>query len=291
MPFRRRFDCLWCGQPHDVRSVDDLEGWASLCPDCIGRADDNGFLRARVRAALTERAAVTATPASPSAIAAAPDPALASVPAPALAAPVDHPASATSDDWYLRRGPFSRGPLIDGPWQMELDEVTRWLDAQAISGVVVELAPGSGWWSPLLADKGELWLYDSDEGALEEARRRLVAHGLLAHLHLRDPLSPADKPADVVFAAYLLGEATDASELQRRLDVVRGWLKPGGAFLFVEAAPVPAGRAEPVDGPRRPLWPRDPGILRAALLDAGLQPDEVITSHSAFVMGRATRPI
>lgn len=56
MPFRRTFDCLWCGTSHSVREPDDLAGWAHLCPACLGRAGDNGFLRMRLRTALAERA-------------------------------------------------------------------------------------------------------------------------------------------------------------------------------------------------------------------------------------------
>ena len=57
MPYRERFDCLWCGAPHATRSADDLEGWAQLCPACLGRAGENAFLRARLRAGLAARAA------------------------------------------------------------------------------------------------------------------------------------------------------------------------------------------------------------------------------------------
>ena len=57
LPFRASFSCLWCGTAHTVRSPDDLEGWAQLCPDCVGKAGDNGFLRFRLRQALTERSA------------------------------------------------------------------------------------------------------------------------------------------------------------------------------------------------------------------------------------------
>ena len=57
MPFRRAFDCLWCGTHHETRASDDLEGWAQLCPACVGRAGDNEFLRFRLRRALEERAA------------------------------------------------------------------------------------------------------------------------------------------------------------------------------------------------------------------------------------------
>ena len=44
------FACLWCGTTHTTRSADDLEGWAQLCPDCLGKAGDNGFLRFRLHA-------------------------------------------------------------------------------------------------------------------------------------------------------------------------------------------------------------------------------------------------
>jgi SAM-dependent methyltransferase len=277
MPFRSRFDCLWCGQPHQVRSPDDLEGWASLCPDCLGHADDNGFLRARLRDALRARAAA-AQPSSAPAQSAAP------------VQPVPAAHAVAHDDWYLRRGRFSRGPLSDGPWQMELDEVTRWVDALPISGVIVELAAGTGWWSPLLAGKGELWVYDSDEQVLEAARGRLVAHRLLAHLHVRDPLAPADRQADAVFASYLLGGAADAGEMRRRLQVMAGWLKPGGQLVVIEAAPAP-GDVGVIDGPRGPLWPRDADSLRLALVAASLEPLEIRTSLRTFVMGRAASVI
>ena len=66
MPFRATFDCLWCGAAHVCRGPDDLEGWAQLCPDCVGKAGDNGFLRFRLRLALTERGAAGAAGASAS---------------------------------------------------------------------------------------------------------------------------------------------------------------------------------------------------------------------------------
>ena len=44
---RATFDCLWCGRSWTTRSPDDLEGWAQLCPDCLGKAGDNPFLKFR----------------------------------------------------------------------------------------------------------------------------------------------------------------------------------------------------------------------------------------------------
>src|SRR5262249_17959175 len=161
--FRPAFDCLWCGRAWTTRSGSDLEGWAGLCPDCLGRAQDNGFLRFRLRAALAERAAdgATESPAdAPTAVAVAePPPGDAGEDAEMKAY---YAARAPeSDQWSLREGRYARGPVLDLPWHRELDEVGQWLDALPLQGEIVELAAGTGWWSTLLAQKGELWLYDA----------------------------------------------------------------------------------------------------------------------------------
>ena len=270
MPFRPHFDCLWCGGAWQTRSTEDLEGWAGLCPDCLGKADDNGFLRMRLRTALRERSA--AAPAE--------------VRGGAASAATNHPPG-DWEDWYLRRVPFSRGPLYDGPWSMELDEATRWLDDQPLSGVIVELGAGMGWWTALLAEKGELWLYDDDGASLDAARRRLMAHGLLAHLHQRDVLAVPDKAVDVVFAAYLLGRAEKPAQLDAHAAAAAAWLKPGGSFVFIEARPDAAGG--PLDGPGGRLWPHQPATLRRHLLDAGFDRVEMTETRSAFLLGQAVR--
>jgi SAM-dependent methyltransferase len=259
MPFRRRFDCLWCGRTWGTRSDDDLEGWAALCPDCLARADDNGFLRHRLRTALRDRAAA------------------ASASQPGRPGP-----RGDWEDWYLRRGRYARGPIHDGPWTMELDEVTRWVDGLSLSGTLVELGAGMGWWTGLLAEKGELWVYDRDGGSLDAARSRLMAHGLLAHLHERDPLARPDRTVDVVFAAYLLGSADSPEELDRRLATVDAWLRPGGSFIFLEAK----GEGG-IDGPDGPLRTWDAEGLGGHLVTQGFGPVEVGSTLAAFVFGEA----
>lgn len=259
MPFRRRFDCLWCGRTWGTRSDDDLEGWAALCPDCLARADDNGFLRGRVRSALRDRAAA--------------------------AAAVGEGPPGDWEDWYLRRGRYARGPIYDGPWSMELDEVTRWVDGLGLAGTLVELGAGMGWWSGLLAEKGELWVYDADGASLDAARTRLMAHGLLAHLHERDPLARPDKSVDVVFAAYLLGGAASDDDLDARLLRITDWLKPGGSYVFVEAQ----GRAT-IAGPGGALRAWDAEALGGHLVAQGFGPVEIGSTAEAFVYGEALTP-
>src|SRR6266550_4952933 len=146
---RPTFDCLWCGRSWTTRSTDDLEGWAKLCPDCLGKAGDNAFLRFRLRDALAARAGASRRATETA------------QPAGAVGAEMVAYYEARGgeyDDWYLRRGRYAHGPIHDAAWNAELDAAGRWLDALPIHGEIVELAAGTGWWSPLLASKGELWL-------------------------------------------------------------------------------------------------------------------------------------
>ncbi len=281
MPFRATFDCLWCGAAHACRTADDLEGWAQLCPDCVGKAGDNGFLRFRLRQALTERSGPTAagatvaggahsageaqaadgsggsgsmTGASEGELPAEPEPPPAPPAAPA--SPASAPPESLDaemlayyqarapeyDDWYLRRGRYERGPVHDAAWHAELDIAGRWLDELPIHGDIVELAAGTGWWSPLLASKGELSLYDAAEAPLDRARERLVAHRLRAHIHVRDAWAPPDRAVDAVFTGFWLSHVPRA-RLDDFLGIVRRWLKPGGTFAFIDSRSDPQSSA------------------------------------------------
>src|SRR6476660_8702088 len=135
-PPQPTFACLWCGRSWTVRAPDDLEGFAKLCPDCLGKAGDNEFLRFRLRAALEARAALSA---SASATVATPVGAASVVqaqPRTADLAPASDPdtvayyeaRAAEYDDWYLRRGRYEHGPIHDAAWNAELDAAGRWLD-------------------------------------------------------------------------------------------------------------------------------------------------------------------
>src|SRR5690348_5405827 len=124
MPYRDRFDCLWCGTPHATRSPSDLEGWAQLCPDCLGKAGTNPFLRTRLREALAERGRAGTTAADMTAVPARPQPTIAT----RQRAATREPTRAFPDDWFLRRGTYERGAIHDAAWAAELDIATRWLD-------------------------------------------------------------------------------------------------------------------------------------------------------------------
>ncbi|MGZ8527558.1 MAG: class I SAM-dependent methyltransferase [Candidatus Limnocylindrales bacterium] len=341
MPFRNAFECLWCGTPWSTRGPDDLEGFAQLCPDCIGRAGDNGFLRFRLKAALDERARTMAHagPASASsAVASASSAAsrpvasasswpVSSAPGPVVEASSSGPSTPGEardelstemiayyearageyDDWYLRRGRYARGPVHDQAWAAELDVATLWLDGLAWSGEIVELAAGTGWWSPLLASKGELSIYDAAEAPLDRARDRLLAHRLRAHIHVRDAWLEPDRAVDGLFCGFWLSHVPRA-RLAEFLGLARRWLKPGGTFAFIDSRPDPQSGAD--DQPVTPSAETDLGLdrrriadgrefrvvkvqyepaeLLAALHAAGFASSEVAATPRFFLLGHAT---
>jgi SAM-dependent methyltransferase len=318
MPFRSRFACLWCGNAHETRGPDDLEGWAHLCPACIGKAGDNNFLRSRLRAALTERGAASAPAGGPAADAGASG-GSPTVVAPAEPAQAQRAASESDvdadlrayyearageyDDWYLRRGRYARGAIHDAAWNAELDMAGRWLDAVPFSGELVELAAGTGWWSTLLASKGELSLYDTSPTALDRARDRLLAHGLRAHLHERDAWAEPDRQVAGLFAGFWLSHV-ERDRLPEFLALVGRWLKPGGRFAFLDSLPDPASGAadHPEPSGDRAVRRLDDGrefrivkVYRrpeeyaAALSGAGFEDIAVGSTGRFFVHGSARR--
>ena len=328
MPFRATFDCLWCGSAHTCRGPDDLEGWAKLCPDCVGKAGDNGFLRFRLHQALIERGAAakgTAPVPVASAVTAGDGPhARESGPLASAEGPLNSPAPPSLpdrdepdpgadmlayyqarapeyDDWYLRRGRYERGPIHDAAWNAELDLAGRWLDELPISGEIVELAAGTGWWSPLLASKGELSMYDGAPAPLDRARERLVAHRLRAHLHVRDAWAEPDRAVDAVFTGFWLSHVPRA-RLADFLGVVRRWLRPGGTFAFIDSLPDPQSSAVDHPAPADDASVRrlddgreftivkvyyEPEVLEAALGRAGFADARVTTTGRFFLTGVA----
>ena len=300
----------------------------------MGKAGDNNFLRFRLRQALTERSAAArgmagTDPPTTGSVAADAPPAgetLVTAPTAPVVANAESATGATDagsatgaadaersmidyyearapeyDDWYLRRGRYARGAIHDAAWNAELDAAGRWLDGLPWHGEIVELAAGTGWWSPLLASRGELSLYDTSPAALDRARERLVAHDLRAHLHVRDAWAPPDRAVDGLFMGFWLSHVP-RERLADFLALARGWLKPGGNLAIIDSMPDAASGAadhpEPADdlAVRRLADGREFTIVKvyytsdelaAALTAAGFSDVSVTTTGRFFLLGSA----
>ncbi len=272
-----------------------------LCPDCVGRAQDNEFLRYRLREGLRRRSAANEPPASP-------EPPVSTEPTPLPNAATDdrlrayYAARAPEyDDWYLRRGRYSHGVLADVAWNGDLDAATQWLDALPISGEIVELAAGTGWWSPLLASKGQLSIYDAVEEPLEKARERLLAHGLAAHIHVRDAWAQPDRQVDALFCGFWISHVP-RQRLAEFVALCRSWLRPGGLLAFIDSRRDPDSGATDNAAPADDVSTRlladgqeftipkvyyEPEELESALLAAGFASAKVTTTPRFFLLGEA----
>ena len=276
----RPFSCLWCGRTWQPRASDDLEAHARLCPDCLGRAGENPFVRFRLRAALEARAGATAgsAPAQP-----------ASFTHEKALVPYYEARAGEYDDWYLRRGRYAHGPVQDLAWQMELDTATTWIDALPLGGEIVELAAGTGWWSALLATKGELHAYDAASAPLDRARDRLLAHRLRAHLHVRDAWAAPDRTVDALFTGFWLSHVP-RPRLAEFLAISRAWLRPGGTLALIDSL------RDPASGTRDRAEPPAPDLALRRLVDGRTftipkvfyGPDELAAAMGAASFGDVT---
>ena len=153
----------------------------------------------------------------------------------------------------------------------------------------------------MLASKGELSLYDGTSAPLDRARDRLVAHGLRAHLHVRDAWAEPDRQVDAVFTGFWLSHVP-RDRLDPFLELVRRWLKPGGTFAFIDSLFDPQSSAADHPTPADDVSVRrlddgreftivkvyyEPGELAAALTHAGFEDVEVTTTGRFFLMASA----
>ena len=192
--------------------------------------------------------------------------------APRRAATLPAPAPTTfPDDWFLRRGEFApRRPARHGVGGRagRRDALARRPAARPAGSR--SRARASGFFSPLVAGKGELHVSDPDGAALDRARDRLLAHRLRAHLHVADPwvvpARPGEPGADAVLAAFLLGRVRGAG-LDTATASLLARLRPGGRLASIELLPDPAG------GPPATIpwtW-HDPDVVEASLRRAGFR--------------------
>jgi demethylmenaquinone methyltransferase/2-methoxy-6-polyprenyl-1,4-benzoquinol methylase len=144
--------------------------------------------------------------------------------------------AAEYDDAYLRRGRHRRGPQEDEAWAVDLARAHAWLDRVPFRGDLVELAAGTGWWSPQLAAKGDLAAYDASWETLEYARERLAGRGLSARLEIRDAWTEPDRVVNGLFAGYWLSHISRA-RLTEFFGIVNKWLAVGGVFAFIDSRP------------------------------------------------------
>jgi demethylmenaquinone methyltransferase/2-methoxy-6-polyprenyl-1,4-benzoquinol methylase len=207
------------------------------------------------------------------------------------------------DDWYLRRGRYSRGARQDEAWRADLEAAAAWLGSRPFHGRIADLAAGTGWWSPILASAGHLTLYDAAPEPLARAAAQLAEVDLGADFEVRDAWAEPDRSVDGLFTGFWISHI-DRARIDEFFGLAMRWLAPGGLFAFIDS------RQDPASGARDHLPPKDdvqvrrlnggasfrvrkvfyePAELGSALRRAGFTEVDVVTTARFFVLGSARR--
>jgi SAM-dependent methyltransferase len=129
------------------------------------------------------------------------------------------------DEWFLRTGPYDRGPEWNRGWFLELERVRQELDRFGPKGRVLELACGTGLWTVELARHAagitavdaSPEVLDINRARMQEALPEAPVRYVRADLFDWRP----EETYDVVFFGFW--------------NLVRMALRPGGRAFFVDS--------------------------------------------------------
>ena len=270
MPFRPTFACLWCGTAHTCRGPGRPRGLGAALPRLPrqGRRQRVPAVPAAPgpRGARCGRTACDAPSATAPAEPAAAAPALTADRRPADRAPTDdmvayyEARAAEYDDWYLRRGRYARGA-----------DPRRGLERRARRGRPLARRPAArrpdrrarrGHGLVVAAPRRQGRAVDVRRGA----RRRSTAPASASSRIACAPTSTSatrgpsrTAVADALFTGFWLSHV-ERERLGEFLELARRWLRPAGAFAFIDSLPDRGLRRGRPPGPRR--RPRGPPARR-----------------------------
>lgn len=140
-----------------------------------------------------------------------------------------------SDDWFFRRGRHDRGPIINRQWFVESIEVLQALSDFGISGTVLELGGGTGYWTQHLAITAKrVTVVEVSVASNNVSRARLGSFVNRVH-HVDADVYRWRPPEeyDAVFFAFWLSHVPPHM-VEAFWRFLRTCLKPGGRVFIVE---------------------------------------------------------
>ena len=144
--------------------------------------------------------------------------------------------AAEYDEWHRRRGRYDRGEAHRKQWSSELASIHQSIDEAGSLGDCLELACGTGLWTPHLADCAtRLTAVDAVSETIEISRNKIgntPVNYVVADLFEWWP----DQVYDTVFFAFWLSHVP-TDRFDRFWGMVRAALKPAGRVFFVDSLP------------------------------------------------------
>ena len=137
------------------------------------------------------------------------------------------------DEWFYRQGRYDRGSEANARWFAEADEVVAALDALALTGDVLELAPGTGIWTQRLIQTASIvTAVDASQEMIEINRAKVNSERVTYQLADLFTWKPG-RTYDAVFFGFWLSHVP-LERLNTFLHSVATMLRPGGKAFFVD---------------------------------------------------------
>ncbi len=167
------------------------------------------------------------------------------------------------DEWWQRQGRYDHGPDARRHWHDEVTAVERALDAFAPGGDVLELAPGTGWWTERLARRATtLTCVDASREVIAINRARLAGAGHAQARYLEADLFRwrPDRKYDVVFFSFWLSHVPWEC-FEEFWAIVATALRPSGRVFLIDSC------RETTSGARDHHQPVEAGLQERRLND------------------------
>ncbi len=138
------------------------------------------------------------------------------------------------NEWWLRQGRYDRGPENNAQWFAEIQTVLADFEAFALTGDVLELAPGTGNWTErLLASAETITAVDAAQEMIDINRERLQSDRItyiLADLFAWEP----ERQYDAIFFGFWLSHVP-LERMDAFLQKVCRALHKGGKLFFIDS--------------------------------------------------------
>jgi demethylmenaquinone methyltransferase/2-methoxy-6-polyprenyl-1,4-benzoquinol methylase len=139
------------------------------------------------------------------------------------------------DDWWFRRGRYSRDPEHERRWLRDVTELEERLRIFAPRGDVLELAAGTGIWTRRLVPTADRVL------AIDANAETLALNTPAAELVVADIFEwKPPQQFDLVFFSFWLSHVPE-ERFNEFWALVRSALRPGGRVFLIDSGPPETG--------------------------------------------------